>query len=397
MPTLFDANQSLTRARSTRSAPDEPGVYTDTVRIQLGSDELRICESYEVERGIFTQPTSFAVALGDDSSAAGLWKRYPPRTPFKLWVDDRLIQSGFTDSRTISGVGAGFMLRGRDILQDVHDSYTQEEKVYKAGKHSDFIFQVFQDANVPLPSLQFSNEAVRKAMALGKPLGFPATAREEVTIPRPVQIKMGDTYYSFIKRVLDRAGLFLFATPQQDYVLSAPDKDQPAIYKVVHCPNKGRQVGDVINVSLSDSTVGRSAYYMVYARGGGKNKGRLVYQDGYPDEEMAAFGYKRTKTFRDWHIQNNAQAETLARRRIAEERRSSWRLTMTVSGHSTLALDGSRGVWTPDTMVHVKSDELEIDGPFYLESVAFRRNSDGTTSELRLIRPDDLIFGYEDA
>jgi prophage tail gpP-like protein len=53
-----------------------------------------------------------------------------------------------------------------------------------------------------------------------------------------------------------------------------------------------------------------------------------------------------------------------------------------------------RAVWAPDTVVRVLDDEHGISGDFWIEGVTFRGSSShGTTTELTLMRPEDLVFG----
>ena len=111
---------------------------------------------------------------------------------------------------------------------------------------------------------------------------------------------------------------------------------------------------------------------------------------------MVALGFDRPKVIRDAKCANAAQGEYLARRTIAEANRAGINYTCTVAGHTFPTLrTGERAVWTPDTVVYVQDDEFDIEGPWYVEQVGFRRQPQ-TTTELTLLRIQDLIFA-EDA
>ena len=96
----------------------------------------------------------------------------------------------------------------------------------------------------------------------------------------------------------------------------------------------------------------------------------------------------------DKEAKSKAQAQYIARRWAADARRKHWNLIYTVKGHSAPWLQGTgRAVWDIDTVVRVYDDTLQIYGDFWIESVVFRCGPDGTYTDLRLRRPEDLIYG----
>ena len=65
-----------------------------------------------------------------------------------------------------------------------------------------------------------------------------------------------------------------------------------------------------------------------------------------------------------------------------------------MKGHSAPWLQGTgRAVWDIDTVVRVYDDALQIYGDYWIEAVVFRCGPDGTFSDLRLRRPEDLVYG----
>jgi prophage tail gpP-like protein len=108
---------------------------------------------------------------------------------------------------------------------------------------------------------------------------------------------------------------------------------------------------------------------------------------------MTSYGFQNARVVTDEDCKSNAEAEYIARRTCAEERRAGWQLVYTVSGHTypSQFAKNSFGVWVPDTVCRVDDDELDIHGNFYVESVTYRRSPE-TTTELTLMRPQDLVF-----
>jgi prophage tail gpP-like protein len=111
---------------------------------------------------------------------------------------------------------------------------------------------------------------------------------------------------------------------------------------------------------------------------------------------MVALGYERPLVHRDVNVTNDKQAEFYARRVLAESRRASWQLIYTMAGHSTDSLLGGRAVWAVDTVVDVADDEFGLNGSLWIESVTHRRNPQ-TTTEIVLMRGDDLVFATGEA
>lgn len=374
------------------------GSVDDRVRLELGGNEIRVIEDYDVQVGIFTQPSAFAVTMGTNDTIKDLIKLATPHTPFKLYIGDTIIQSGRVDGFTAGGVGATLQVHGRDLLQGIHDSYTRGERTFTETKHVDFIKAVLIHAGFKPPPIVTSNEASRKLASLGIKLPDPAV-REETSIPRPVQMSLGDRYYEFIKRVLDRAGLFLRIDPSGKLILMAPDGKQAPTYRLLHAPlpNGGPyRRGDVMDFHFKNSAIERSMQFVVYARGGGKKLGSVKHRGDFVDPEMLGWGYTRIRTFRDWHVQTDDQAQVMARRKIAEQRREGWTLFVTVCGHRVRAADSNNwAIWTPDTVVHFESDTLGINDDFYIENVRYHRGPEGTRTDLTLLRREDLLFGLE--
>lgn len=388
-------------AKAPRPDTDVPlGSFDDQVTIEFIDRtavvrKVAICESYDVSCGVFTQPAAFALTLGHGGTVAEIKDLVEPHTLFRLKIGGTLVQSGFIDGYEIGGEAAVVQIHGRDLLQEIHDSFTPVERTFSETSYIDFVKSVFQHAALDTPSVHFSDDGIRKAMAQGRPLPLPAIAREEKKIAKPVTMKLGDRYFDLIKRVLDRAGLFMVMSPEGRVLLTAPNPNITALYRLVHAPD-APVYGNVTDFHHVYNTIDRVSLYVVYARGGGKKLGAVKVYGQYPDLEMKKLLYRRSHTFRDWNVQTNEQAEIMARRRIAEERRKGWQLNVTVAGHRTRLLGTNDWViWRPDTMVRFDSDELNFHDIYYIENVSYRRGPSGTRTELRLIRREDLDFGYE--
>ena len=419
------------------------GSADDAVTLELNGEAVLICEEFEVRQSILTQPSTFMVRLGYGGVVKDLLERYPPNTPFRLRIGERVQFCGWTDGHEVSGPSGGskVTIHGRDTLAPLVDAFVEAEDSFTDSSLFDIV-----DAAVVVaypngaPAIIFDAEAHRKAQTGGRPrttrkpkvgeellrakLGAQfdyllqkgqqaqanltgkdlAVAKIEIeeavaTAPaqqqKTIQAKIGQQWYSnVIKPELDRAGAALWADALgESLIISAPNPNQVPLYEIVR-----RRGQDINTVTAFDATyrnvsAGRYARVDVHIRAGGGKGGRGRGLGSWADEEMVGWGFTRVLSINDSKATTQQQATELARRKVAESRRSGWSLRYSVAGLTTPSLQGSgRVAWAPDTVVLVQDDELGISGPYYVESVERHRHPQ-TTTNLTLMRPDDVIFG----
>ncbi len=419
-------------------ASDTVGNLDEAVRLVLGGDEIVIAERWDVQESVLVQPSAFAIEGGWGGVAAGLLSKYPPNTRYKLYVGGALQFTGWTDARGASqppGGATSIRFRGRDALArlistDVATTVsltnpTYPEIVWKAlqavglAPQQPLRLTTLPDgtkASQPMPGtssplLRTSNAANRSVKAgvkvkeilpvltVDEYLALPGTIGGEGQTQRyELQAKVSERWYGFLRRYLDRAGLFLWAAADGTFVLSQPNANQAPAYQIAR--TRSGNLSNVVAMHFDDDTTHRHSEYVVYARTGGKKYGRAKANGSFTDPEMElAYGFKRPGCIRDATVQSAAEAAYLARRRLAEERRSGWQLSYIISGHTLPTGPGAnseRAVVIPDTLVHVEDEELGIREDLYVESVRRRRGPE-TTTEIHLMRKSDLIFGGPDA
>lgn len=389
-------------AQDESAQQDVTGNLDDRVQFLIGEDgdqqDAVILESYEVTRSILTQPCAFSVRLGWGGVTKDLLGTFKPHLPVQLVVNDAIQMTGNVDDIEASGeVGATEVsLHGRDALAPLHDAFIEEELSLSNATYAQLVEKAL-DATLDDWALTYSNEDNRKLVT---GIGVKQTAAlnldptQGATGPTAKVLKahMGDRWYEYVKRQLDRAGLFLWATGNGHFVLSAPNAKQLPAYRILRRRGQTRNEVNVISARYRNATSMRYSECVIYGRGGGRKFGRTKIAGKFVDDEMTALGFKRPLVLRDINVTNEEQAVFYARRKLAESRRAGWNLTYTVAGHTIPNLVGSeRAVWAPDTVVNVVDDEFGLNDNYYLEKVVFRRNPQ-TTTELTLMRGADLVF-----
>jgi len=391
------------------------GATDDTVRLTLNGDEVRIAESYEVSVGVLTQPCAFSLRLGHGEVIADLIAKYPPRTPFTLSIGGAVQFSGETDGYTASGeVGATELtIRGRDSLARLHDADVEYDKTFTDKTLRQIVELGLETVGVKNYTV-VGNNATERAIRAGNLVHTYGDAdSDSSTAHSAIHAKLGETWYEFIKRHLDRAGLFLWAGSSQNlFVVSEPRRNQVPTYRFVRgrqgveasiettnaeslgAVNVDNNVVNVERATFHNETTGRFSHCTIYSRQGGRRGGRARMKGGFSDSEMIDLGYDRGRVFRDVNVTSPAQAEFYARRKIAEANRRGWQLIYELSGHTVPTQGGKRAVLTPDTLADVHDDEFGIHELLYVESVTFSRPP--TMTRVVLMRPADLVFASDE-
>ena len=385
---------------------------SDAVTLRLGGDAPVLVKAYEVKAEVLVQPAAFACELIPDTPAlASLMAKYPPRTPFELEVAGRTCQVGYTDGFSTGSDGGGTTLTifGRDVIAMLFDAEVPSHRSFAPETtYARMVLTAMQEAGMGDVSLLHTNDAWRTIRSgAGQPLAEERkTDAVRGNVPDEsgkitkleLRAHVGEKWLSFLRRYLDRAGLFLWAGPAGFVILAAPNSNQRPLGTIRYtCATNDPPDGYAKVGRFSFRTEDRHARYKVYSRGGGGKAGVATVMGSYDDPEMLAMGFAKEAAYRDVNAMTKAHADLYARRKAAEERRRGWSLEYVVPGHSWAGrTTAGRFVWAPDTMVQVEDSVHGISAALYVEGVTFRQDAGGRTTTLRLMRPEDLLFGLDE-
>lgn len=381
------------------------------VTIEIDGVRLDALKEYDVAQSILTQPAAFGCKTGSGTSTAALRKRFRPGMAYSLLVGETLQHSGILDEVS-AGDGSGateLYLRGRDLMGAVHDGRFTAERSFSNLTYLQLASEILHDAGIDDHSVVADTVGNRAAVAdvpetvLAPllPVDAAAAARAGLPVEGPIVVgvthnvlrcKVGETRYAFLDEQLRRAALFFYAgVGDRTFILSTVHPEQRPIYTLTR--RLGRS--DVKLHRFRDAAQGRFSKFTVYGRGGSGEGGRGQIKGVFVDDEMVALGFTKEWAMVDREAKTQKQADFYARRKCAETRRANRCLGYTVTGHTapSLIMRGARHVWSPDTVVHVEDEELGLSGDFWIEGVKFRSGPSGTTTEIDLMRPEDLVFG----
>lgn len=380
------------------------GEIDDRVRLFVGDEEAVICETYSVHVSVFNQPARWTVQLGSADTCSALLKMFKPGRTFRLKIGDVLQQTGTLENQGAkTRGGTAVTISGRDQLAPLHDDHISDERTFKDDTFLSLARKQLDAVGLQNHPLVGSNRANRKIRA-GVPLVELAPPRDVTQIlteatgapgisHMEILARLNERRYEFLNRYLQLAGLFMWAGADGSFILSEPNAKQEPISSIIRRPGQSRQETNVIDDDFNFRTEHRFSEYSFYAKGVGRKNAHAKALGVFVDDEMTNLGFVKKKVARSQNARTKAQAEFLARRAAAEDRRSGWTLSYTVSGHSTSSnKTGESCVWTPDTVVHVDDQILGILGDFYLGEVEYRRSPE-TTTRLTLFRKEDLVYG----
>lgn len=411
---------------------DDLGDQDDSVRLVINGKRVEFSTGWEVRESILCQPACWTVRLGRGDIARAVLQATPPRSEFELYIGGALQFRGVTDghrAEQTAGSATELEVKGRDALAPVHDTYVKSTVGVNVSTYAELVWFALQQCGVVPksqsaidPNILAADNTANRQIKAGVPISAVASRKTAQQILDDVglnsnaegstvgavrsapQARVGETWHHFIRRHIDRAGLMLWASAGGGFVLAPPNGNQTPAYQLHRMTAEIRPGANVVAMTFDEDVTHRHSEAIVYGRGGGRVFGRTKAKGGFVDDEMQAFGYtSQPIVLHDRHCHSSIEAALLARRRLAEERRNGWRLEYTISGHTLpyvlagggSAPNGVRAVVVPDTVVAVKDDELGLEDSYYIETVV-RRRSPQTTTTLRLMRVQDLLFAGND-
>jgi prophage tail gpP-like protein len=391
----------------------------DRVTLRANGQEIVIAESWDVQESMFHTPAAWTLRLGSSENAAEILKRFPKGATYQLAVAGILQMTGTLDGRHCGG-GSGatqVTLKGRDILAKLHDTGTELNRSFRDDTYSELVSWAIEQAGLDPKLLSLAGNFKNRKLKAGIPItelqatvftdvvNQETTAKKGETVGNIVhqdhQSRIDESLLTFCRRLLDRAGVLLWASADGGFLLGLPNASQKPAYRIVRRIKKSGSVfegGTVVDYDFTDDATNRHARVAVYGKHGGRHAGRGHAKGAYVDEELVNapnIGYRNVICYRDVDVQSEAQAEFYAARKLAEERRDGWQLSYTLSGLTMPAIgSGYRAIPTIDTTVEVIDEVLDLEGVFYVESVRRQRDPQ-TTTTLRLMRPGDIPLGGE--
>jgi prophage tail gpP-like protein len=402
----------------------------EVLSIRLGGEEVIDITSYSVRLGIFEQPGSFTCTIGRPYKFRALAERFPPKTKYEVFLNGRCIQIGLTDGfrQATSHSKTEIVLSGRDPLQKLVDTELDKKLSFTEVTYRQLVEMAIEKSGLNAMAERFgveefllfslNNAANRKAITgshSGEELAKddvefveedigPSDKRASRKVRNSVRAEVGERWWDFVVKQLRRVGLFLWCGSDGTLVLASPNVTQSALYRLVRTD----EFANIEEHSFDNDTTQRHSECRVYGASSAGKDGSDSFDGHFVDDEMVAYlnpleadranGGKITlvKSIRDKECKSKEQAQNLARREIAEERRAGWRLSYTIKGHSLPEINANADITVmPDTVLDVQDDDLGVYGPLYVEGVTLTGQGNETRTEIQVLRLEDVFFQNE--
>ena len=392
---------------------DSLGGVDDQVTLKLGyatDNTIAIAENYEVRLGVFEQPSSFSLRVGDGDQAREILKKYPKGSPFQLLIGGQPQFSGYTDGFSgDDGSGATeITFEGRDILAPLCDDEIDKEESFEGHTHLELAqkaiarLKLLKPFEADPPSVLSSNTSNRRRLTGANVVALEDDSEKQLLELAGsqgdeypiVRTKLAERMIRLLQRHFDSVGLFMWADAFGDIVVGAPNTKQPPLWRIER-RRGATPTSSVRRAHHRDSYKERYSEVVIFGKSTGHKYARTTVSGGFVDQELVKAGIIKKRVLRDVNVTSVAHAQHLAKKELASFRRKAWKLEYTVSGHSAPCLltgGQTRAVWAPDTMVDVFDDEYGLSGSYWIEQVIHRRNPK-TTTTLTLLPPEILVFG----
>jgi len=405
----------------------------DVVEIELDGRLLLKVSEYRVRLGIFRQPGNFDVTLGRPVEFRKLAEQFPPKTPYRVFLNGRVIQTGLTDGFTdASSDATKIRLSGRGPLAKLVDTDVADEVSFVESTYFKLVETAIElsGLQVMLTSLGLgglfligSNESNRKAITGTKQVRSlkPDTVTvietevgetetgETKRVYNTLRAKAGTNWIQFLNTQLRRVGLFLWESTDGAIIVSYPNIEQRPIAQLVRRYDTPNAPNNILSASFTNDTTRRHSECIVYGRESKQAKSGVNNVVGrFIDDEMVTYlnrkeadrvdggVIKNPKIIRDKEVKSNEHAANLARQQIAEERRSGWKLSYRYQGHTLPGLLSNEPVLlAPDTIIEIQDDEYGLQGELYIEETTLVGDEGTTYTMVEVLRPEDCFFRAE--
>lgn len=361
------------------------------VSIQIGGQEIRDWDSYDVELDLLQPADAWSVSMGGPSRE--IVRLCKPDAAVKVYIDNTPILTGFIDDRDVSvaaGGGSSLDVSGRDRMGRLVDE-SCELLTYRGLTLEAFAKKVAAPwfTDVVLSNAQ-NRLLLRGSGPKSRAFAEPIISK---TAKASKKVEPGESRWEVLSSFLEEAGLLCWSTGDGKLFIGQANYDQEPQYDF-RIPLAGSDDAESCNVKDARHTksVGER-YSKIIAMGAGRGdssnygarvmKRRAEVRDGdFSDGTGRDFTYPKTLYVADDDLRNIEQARERATREMAERDSGGLTLQLSVEGHR----QPGGPLFAPDTVASVSFPLVDESQPWYVTKVNFRCDrGSGQTTQLSLV------------
>ncbi len=404
---------------------------TDVVTLDMPETGIRIdsWSSYSFNSNFLTPTDEWQFTIESEALPATTLRKLAGGRRVTLAINGHVQGDGYIDDVSVSNgrdVGTTITLEGRDRLAQMVDTNMDPRIKFPASQTLEqFILQIAAPFGWSSESQVTDSNAANRNVLTGQTRGVSKSVKGRYiksVLTHQLKPYPHEGTFSFLSRITQRHGLWTWLSADgTQLVVGKPSFDQRSSGSLI------RRVGNstannVLRGSSRSSLRSQPSIIVAQGRGGGGEfpKSRLtvlienpaVAADNraifaaYPDAKVVhllddsganvtaarftplASAVSRPMFLEDDEAKTPDELENFVRRELALKIRQHFTAHYVVDGHTMNGVP-----WAVDTMVDVDDDRLGIHEPLYVLSRTFTKSrSDGTKTQLELIKPHSLIF-----
>lgn len=342
------------------------------------------------------QTVAFTIAA--DETRFDMLATAKPGSFFTVFVNGNPQCAGIIDSTAVQSGRSGTVVSvtGRDFLSRVVDGNADPRiAIAKEMPFDQFVQKVFAHFNFPDVTI-FEEYEDGRNLAVGKAIkttGSKGKRRRKLSdVAKDLRPKDSEGGWQWFVRIAHRLGYHAWIMPDgSGLVVGTPDYEQAPCAKLVRKRSIGLEGAGAGNNVLSSSAkfdaTGLPSDVFVFGK------------DSKPGDKKNFTGYAKSKNavvFKPFYVRDDesseqAHCDAYARLILSRAERNSQTYDVTVRGAS----DPATGrVWNVDTVVEVDDEICGVSGKMWVESRTITKSRGGTTTQLRLIPCNKLLFDY---
>ncbi|HEX7124678.1 MAG TPA: hypothetical protein VF406_02740 [Thermodesulfobacteriota bacterium] len=327
----------------------------DRVTLTVNGQRYGGWTSLEVTRSLEAIAGTFTLAVTERWPEAPVRRAIHRGDRCTVAIGDDVVLTGWVDAprRGFDARGRTVTIRGRDATGDLVDC----SAVHTPG--------------------QWRNRRLEQIAAdLCRPFGIPVRRATDTGAPfRDVALHTGETVFEALERLCRHRAVLLVSDGQGGLVLT-----RAGTRRVSTVLAEGE---NLLAAELEDSERERYSRYVVK----GQHAGDDTVGGGAAAEPQGEARDPGVKRDRPLIVLAEDQGDAGSFRERAQWE-ANVRAGRGTQGTATVQgwRDATGALWTPNTLVHVRSTTLEVDGPLLITSVTYHLSEQGSTTTLTLTR-----------
>lgn len=361
--------------------------------------------SYSVDSDFLTPTDGWSLSVGDARLHTDeTYKSLVPDSKVQIYMGESLVLTGIVDVVEFTSDTSGGTIcnvRGRDIMRTLCKSNVWPGLKIKDLTLADMVSKVLETYYPESrPELYLDDKANRSVLGL-KGAFTPAerSAKQKQLIDR-AQAHPNEGAFEFIARQLRRHGLWIWATADGGIVISGPEYNQEPSYKIIRKRGDGTS-SQWLSARYTYDRTNVPSFLQVRGKSTSKEweKTEVFGVAADPNAHHGTLGLKwYNGVIEPAYVQHDEakdpdQCKAFALQELTRLKADERVYTVTAIGHRDKA---TGNVFAVNTVAAIDDEFTGVSEKMFVKGRTFRKDSGGTTTELRCVPLGSILFSEVD-